>query len=52
MDLTAGRGIWLYEQADLNALPILNYYQKIYNEEFSKQIGIIEVKITDGVLAG
>lgn len=50
MDLTAGRGIWLYEQAGLNALPVLNYYQKLYNEQFSKQIGIMEVKITDNVI--
>jgi two-component system sensor histidine kinase YesM len=51
MDLTPGRGIWLYEQSEQNAMPVLNYYQKIYNEQFSKQIGIMEVKITDSVIS-
>jgi two-component system sensor histidine kinase YesM len=48
--LTAGKGIWQYEQMGQNMLPALSYYQKLYNESFAKQLGVMEVKISDGVM--
>jgi two-component system, sensor histidine kinase YesM len=51
MDLAPGRGIWLYKQAQQNALPVLSYYQKIYDAQFSKQIGIMELKITNRAIS-
>ncbi|MGO4375950.1 hypothetical protein AB4Z21_35440, partial [Paenibacillus sp. MCAF20] len=50
--LTPGKGLWLYDQPEQKAMPVWRYYQNIYNESFSKQIGIMEVKITDNVISG
>ncbi|MHA7963971.1 sensor histidine kinase [Paenibacillus sp. CAU 1782] len=47
--LTPGKGIWLYHQSERNKVPILRFYQNLYNESYSKQIGILEVQITDKV---
>ncbi|WP_172455468.1 histidine kinase [Paenibacillus sp. BIHB 4019] len=48
--LPPGKGLWVMKQSTSQQYPSLIYYQKIYNSQFSKQIGIMEIKVSDDVI--
>jgi len=41
--LTVGKGEWTVQKSDKGALPDIKYYQKIFNNDFDKELGILEV---------
>ncbi|CAM4002429.1 hypothetical protein GCM10007362_03460 [Saccharibacillus endophyticus] len=41
--LKAGTGVWLRRNAE-GALPQLNYYQYLYNAQFTERIGLLELR--------
>ena len=43
------QGLWIMEDTDQETGARLMYYQNIYNEDFSKKIGILEIETTDSV---
>ncbi|MDQ8738140.1 histidine kinase [Paenibacillus sp. LHD-38] len=45
--LSPGKGMWVFENKESDRIPHLSYYQKVYNEQFSKQIGIMKIEVSD-----
>lgn len=49
-DITSVNGIWNYKQIHDGDLPVIKFYQKIYNNDFYKGIGILEIRPNTEVL--
>lgn len=49
-DITSVNGIWSCKQADTDNLPKIKFYQKIYNNDFYKGIGVLEIQPNSAVL--
>lgn len=47
--LKAGTGVWLRRSAE-GALPELNYYQYLYNAQFTERIGLLELRTNQELL--
>lgn len=43
-------GLWVLEGINEESPPHLSYYQKIYNNDYSKLIGILEIKTSDNAI--
>jgi two-component system sensor histidine kinase YesM len=41
--LPPNKGIWTYEQGKANRLPSLSYTHKLYNESYTKELGIVSI---------
>lgn len=49
-NLLPGKGLWVLENVPSQPYPELNYYQKVYNSQFSKQIGVMKITLTDDAI--
>ncbi|OME85223.1 hypothetical protein BK120_11915 [Paenibacillus sp. FSL A5-0031] len=48
--LSPDRGLWAYQEKGLNEYPVIHYTQKLYNESYTKEIGLLRIVANDGLL--
>jgi two-component system sensor histidine kinase YesM len=48
--LTPNKGLWAYEKSDsLNVLPAIRYLHKMYNNSYTRSIGVLQISLNDGL---
>ncbi|WP_100407814.1 sensor histidine kinase [Bacillus solitudinis] len=48
--IAIGKGSWIFESEGQNNQPKLNYYQKLYNPSYTREIGVLEIVVKNEMI--